>query len=379
MPAIANSGRASVSAAFAFVLLSHYTFGVSGRWRKWLRRSVVVTAAIPVLACIGCIAMVELLPWQQPVSSTPPLIVLPYSVPLSAGEHNPLSTKGFYVDPTTSAAVAAREFTPPSGELLAIAGTPQFRWIGNEITVDAVAADVNAYVAAAESANRMPFLALYAIPHRDCGAFSSGGFATADEYRKWIAAIATGLGTAIVGIVLEPDALAAADCLPADQQQERLDLLREAVTTLTQDPNAVVYIDGGHSRWLTPEQLAERLSAVGVEHARGFSLNVSNFFTTSEEIAYGERVSSLLNGAHYVVDTSRNGAGPAPDGPLNWCNPTGRAIGVLPTTVTAGPHADAYLWIKRPGESDGDCNRAEPKSGLFFVPYAIDLVRNARP
>lgn len=55
--------------------------------------------------------------------------------------------------------------------------------------------------------------------------------------------------------------------------------------------------------------------------ARWFSLNVSNFYTTDEEIGYGEAISGLTNGSHYVIDTSRNGAGPAPDAPLNWCNP----------------------------------------------------------
>lgn len=87
----------------------------------------------------------------------------------------------------------------------------------------------------------------------------------------------------------------------------------------------------------------------------------------------------MTNGASYVVDTSRNGAGPAPDGPLNWCNPPGRAIGAAPTTNTTGPHADAYLWIKHPGESDGECHRGDPRSGLFFTQYAIDLVRAATP
>jgi endoglucanase len=181
-----------------------------------------------------------------------------------------------------------------------------------------------------------------------------------------------------VGLVLEPDALTSADCLPPDQQQERMDLLRYAVQTLTSRPNVALYIDGGHSRWLTPEQLAARLLDAGVGRARGFSLNTSNFFTTAEETAFGEQVSRLTNGAHYVIDTSRNGAGPAPNAPLNWCNPPGRAIGVVPTIDTGGQHADAYLWIKHPGESDGECGRAEPKSGLFVVPYAIDLVRRAQ-
>ena len=93
-----------------------------------------------------------------------------------------------------------------------------------------------------------------------------------------------------------------------------------------------MYIDGGHSRWLSADELAAGLNEVGVDRARGFSLNTANFFTTEEEIGYGEAVSTLTNGANYVIDTSRNGAGPAPDDPLYWCNPSGRALGVPPTT-----------------------------------------------
>ena len=48
------------------------------------------------------------------------------------------------------------------------------------------------------------------------------------------------------------------------------------------------------------------------------------------------------------------------------------------TGQAAGAHADAYLWIKHPGESDGPCDRGDPRSGLFMAPYAIDLARNAR-
>ena len=35
-------------------------------------------------------------------------------------------------------------------------------------------------------------------------------------------------------------------------------------------------------------EMASRLGQAGVERARGFSLNVANFFTTEEEIGYGE-------------------------------------------------------------------------------------------
>src|SRR5256885_3736931 len=55
----------------------------------------------------------------------------------------------------------------------------------------------------------------------------------------------------------------------------------------------------------------------------------------SSDLGYGEAISGLTNGSHYVIDTSRNGAGPAPDSPLDWCNPSGRALGAPPTTATA--------------------------------------------
>ena len=292
-----------------------------------------------------------------------------------AGDSNPLAGRQFYVDPISAAMRAARNANPPSPELTAIANTPTAYWLDQAFS--SPAATVARYVGAAQAAGAMPVLALYAIPNRDCGSFAAGGFASAADYRGWIDSVASGVGSAPAAIILEPDALAMADCLSPDQRQERFALMRYAVDALTRDPAAVVYIDAGHSRWLGAEDMAARLNQVGVSRARGFSLNTTNYYTTDEEIGYGEALSGLTGGAHYVIDTSRNGAGPAPESELNWCNPKGRAMGTAPTTVTAGAHADAYLWIKRPGESDGSCNRGEPAAGSFVNQYAIELVRNA--
>jgi endoglucanase len=286
---------------------------------------------------------------------------------------NPLAGHALYVDPTSAAMAAAHKTDPPSAELDAIANTPQAFWVDPAVTSDRVAR----YVGAAQAAGGMPVLALYAIPHRDCGSFAAGGFATAAEYRQWIDGVSAALGSSPAAVILEPDALDMADCLSPGQRDERFGLIRYGVDTLTRDPAAAVYIDAGHSRWKSADEISARLNQVGVDHARGFSLNTSNFYTTGEEIDYGERVSGLTKGAHYVVDTSRNGAGPAPDAPLNWCNPDGRALGTPPTTATAGAHADAYLWIKRPGDSDGACGRGDPGPGHFVNQYAIDLARSA--
>jgi endoglucanase len=79
---------------------------------------------------------------------------------------------------------------------------------------------------------------------------------------------------------------------------------------------------------------------------------------------------------HYVIDTSRNGNGPlnaaqygnAPynqtTGTIsaltagNWCNPPGAGLGLRPTANTSTTLLDAYLWVKIPGESDGQCDSA---------------------
>ena len=286
---------------------------------------------------------------------------------------NPLAGAALYVNPTSAALRAANSADPQSPELAQIANTPQAFWIDEAVP----AWVLNGYLDGARAAGAMPVLAIYAIPHRDCGSFAAGGFATGADYKGWIDGVAASLGDTPVAIVLEPDALAMADCLPPDQRQDRFDLIRYAVDALNRDPGAAVYIDGGHSRWLSAEEIAARLNAVGVDHARGFSLNTSNFFTTDEEVDFGETVSGLTGGSHYVIDTGRNGVGPAPDSKLSWCNPAGRALGVPPTTDTAGEHADAYLWVKRPGESDGACGQGEPRAGTFVNQYAIDLARNA--
>ncbi len=326
----------------------------AGAAARWISPFLAVAA----VAGVGCSVV--------PMNSEPmPAVRL-------ADEANPLAGQPLYVNPQSAAMRAAQSADPPSPELTAIANTPQAYWM-DQASTPAVDAK---YIADAQAAGTMPVLALYGIPHRDCGSFAAGGFSSAAAYRGWIDGVAAAVGSGPAAIILEPDALAMADCLSADQRQERFDLMRYAVDTLTRDPAAAVYVDAGHSRWVSAEDMAGRLNEVGVNKARGFSLNTANFFSTDEEIGYGDAISGLTNGAHYVIDTSRNGAGPA-DGEMYWCNPSGRALGTPPTTATASGNADAYLWVKRPGESDGSCGRGDPGVGRFMNQNAITLARNA--
>ncbi|MCV7282174.1 glycoside hydrolase family 6 protein [Mycolicibacterium flavescens] len=287
-------------------------------------------------------------------------------------EANPFAGKPFYVNPSSKAMRAAQAADPPIPALTAVANTPQAYWL----VPGSSASTVAKYAGDAQAAGATPVFAIYGIPHRDCGSFAAGGHSSGAAYRQWIDGIAADIGPAPAAVILEPDALAMADCLSGDQRQERFDLISYAVDSLGRNPATAVYVDAGHLRWHSAEEMSARLKQAGVDRARGFSLNVANFFTTEDEIAYGEAISGLTGGKHYVIDTSRNGAGPA-EGEMYWCNPSGRALGVAPTAVTAGPHADAYLWVKRPGESDGTCNKGDPPAGEFINQYVIDLARNA--
>jgi len=175
--------------------------------------------------------------------------------------------------------------------------------------------------------------------------------------------------------VLEPDALGLltkANCLSEAEQAERLALIKDAVRVLRQNPKAVVYIDSGHAHWDPAEVFAGRLRKAGIEDANGFALNTSNYVTTEENIAFGKKLSKLTDGAHFVIDTSRNGVGATPDN--QWCNPPGRKIGKPPTTSTDDPLIDGFLWLKRPGESDGECNGG-PKAGVFWIEKALDMAQ----
>jgi endoglucanase len=235
---------------------------------------------------------------------------------------------------------------------------------------------------------------------------------------------------------------------PETAAADRFAQLNAAVDRLNEQPGVSVYLDGTHSRWLGAGDAAHRLVRAGVQRAAGFYLNVSNFQATEHLAKYGSWISGCIafaNNAdeggwrlgHYdwcasqyfpanvddfstwgltdawyasnlgtavattpfVIDTSRNGQGrwvppaglPAGD-PQDWCNPPDRGLGLRPTADTGDPLIDAYLWVKIPGESDGQCNRwappgsadplrgvMDPAAGAWFPDLALELARNAVP
>lgn len=235
-----------------------------------------------------------------------------------------------------------------------------------------VKSDVQKIVSAASSQGTVPTLVVYNIPGRDCGHYSAGGLGSKDAYLSWIRQVSDGIGDRKAIVILEPDAIAGIECLSDSAKNERYAMLSSAVDTFKSNGNTRVYLDAGHARWIEAGQMAARLAKAGVAKSAGFFLNVSNFIGTEESINYGEKVSASANGAHFVIDTSRNGKGSNGE----WCNPWGRALGQKPTLNTGRNLVDAYLWIKQPGESDGTCNGG-PSAGQWWPDYALDLGRNA--
>ncbi|MGW0119651.1 glycoside hydrolase family 6 protein [Streptomyces sp. NPDC003327] len=288
----------------------------------------------------------------------------------------------YWVNPDGKAAraVAAHLAAGRTAEaelLRRISSRPAAEWIGPDRPEE----ETRALTEAAARAGRTALLVLYAIPNRDCGQHSAGGAADAAAYRTWVDAVARGIGERRATVVVEPDAVmhVVDGCTESRHHAERYTLLKEAVLRLKRQPATTVYLDAGNAGWGRPADLRRPLLEAGIAEADGFSVNVSNFQSTAASVAYGRGLSALVGDKPFVVDTSRNGNGPYAEGDpaQTWCNPPGRALGEPPTTATGDPLVAAYLWIKRPGESDGTC-RGGPKAGEWHDAYALELARNAR-
>ncbi len=113
---------------------------------------------------------------------------------------------------------------------------------------------------------------------------------------------------------------------------------------------------------------------------------------------YDQNLGHAQPTGHFVTGTSRNGQGPwTPParvcaGPQDWCNPPRRGLGLRATTSTGSPLADAFLWVKVPGESERSCTRGapagsvdpewgtvDPAAGEWFPQQALQLAQLANP
>ncbi|WP_425554115.1 glycoside hydrolase family 6 protein [Crossiella cryophila] len=285
---------------------------------------------------------------------------------------NPIElTSGFYVNPNSTPAVWARN-NPGDARAAriqsAIANRPIGRWFGADANIGATVAS---YVGAADSHDKLPVLVAYHLPGRDaCGGHSGGGAGNPAAYRTWISSLAAGIGGKPAVVVIEPDALGDFECMSEAAIRERLGMLTYATQQLRQKaPNTFAYLDGGNVGWVPAATMAARLDSAGVRNVRGFAVNVSNYYPTATSQNYaGSVVAALGYPAKFVIDTSRNGNGHNGQ----WCNPPGRKLGV-PAQVGGG--AEMLLWVKTPGNSDGDCGIGPGiPAGQFSPALAIRLI-----
>ena len=280
-------------------------------------------------------------------------------------------TSGFYVN--TGSLPATWAANNPGDSRAAriqasIGSKPIARWFGNDSNIGGT---VGAYVGAASSHGKLPTLVAYNLPGRDaCGGQSGGGAGSVAAYKTWISGFAAGIGTKPAVVVIEPDALGDFSCMTSTAISDRLGMLTYATQMFQQKaPNTYAYLDGGNAGWVAAPTMASRLNSAGVHNVRGFALNVSNYYTTSQSVSYANSVNSSLGTAvKFVIDTSRNANGSSGQ----WCNPAGRKLGTSPQV---GGGAELLLWVKTPGVSDGQCGIApNTPAGQFNPDLAIRLI-----
>jgi endoglucanase len=275
-----------------------------------------------------------------------------------------------------------------AGQLDVIAREPDVARWGNWTKVGAVGLQVNKYLARAnaESPGTVPELSTYWLvdakrTHPACHHYSDSRHRLR-TYKAWIKHFARGIGDYRAIVFLEVDSLITMPCLDHHGVRVRLAELHAAFTALSKDPRVVVYTDAGAADALKAGRAARLLRRAGIGKIQGFFLNATHFDWTSNEIHYGDQISRMTGGKHFVVNTAMNGRGPirphdrAHEGNEDLCSPPGRGLGPLPTFQTGFRYVDAFAWIATPGRSGG-CGRGVPPTGRFWTGRALSLVRHA--
>ena len=340
------------------------------------KRSTVRTAALIALTVLAMTAQ----PADAagpPGSASPPVA----SPPVARSAGGPLAGQALWRNPAGHA-VQAQQAAQQRGDqrtaaaLDRLARQPSATWLTGGGNVFQTAADLTG---AAQQAGQLPVLVAYNLPGRDCGLYSRGGAGSTGAYLSWVGSLAAGIGARPAVVVLEPDAVpqTVSGCRGGRSAAQRYAMLNSAVTILKRQPRTRVYVDAGNASWVANHKaLAGALRAAGVARADGFALNTSNFESTRASVSYGARVSSQLGGKRFVIDTSRNGAGRPVGrrGHARWCNPPGARLGAPPSTSPGIARVDALLWIKQPGDSDGECGSGHLPAGQFGSRYAGGLL-----
>ncbi len=308
-------------------------------------------------------------------SKTSSAVSVSVNIPATSTPTTP-TTSSFYVDPNSAAANWVKNNPNDSKNSVIknkISTQASGKWFGG--WSGDISSAVSSYVSAASSASKTPILVAYFIPGRDCGSYSAGGAADDATYKTWISNFSKAIGSKSAVVVLEPDALSQLkDCLSTTQQTARLSLISYAVDQFASNAtNTKLYLDAGHAGWVDAAEMGSRLKSANIAKARGFALNTSNYGTNVDNTSYGNSiVSAMGNTARFVIDTSRNGNGSNGE----WCNPAGRKLGSTSQVLSGSTGLEMYLWVKAPGESDGNCGVGSGSAAGDFLPQvAYDMAQ----
>ena len=260
-----------------------------------------------------------------------------------------------------------------------IALRPRMRWFGGWYSDGQIEQTIRTYLANVTGGNpdvlaQMAVFRLKPWEHAACSALPTA--AEQASYDNWIQAMAAGIGSARVALVLQPD-LPFGLCVPGHSTLP-LSLVAYAARVFNALPHTTVYIDAGAADWPTIPQAVRLLRAAGVAGVRGFALNATHYDSTDHEIAFGARLVAALRrahipGKHFVVNTASNGRpftyqqyhGPDFDNAAVCASPSAHrcvTLGIPPTwsvsasrwhltrtdRALAARYADAYLWYGRP-------------------------------
>ncbi|KAK6079721.1 exoglucanase-6A [Seiridium cupressi] len=320
-----------------------------------------------------------------------------------------------------------------AAKALEVADIGTFLWLDSIANIDKLSTELTNGV----PCENILGLVIYDLPGRDCAAKASNGELAAGDVATYetsyidpIATILQANPNTAFALIIEPDSLpnlvTNSDLTTCqDSASGYREGVAYALSTLNLD-NVVMYIDAGHGGWLGwndnlqpgAEELASAYTNAGSpSQVRGFSTNVAGWnswdaepgeFADDADAQYNaaqneEKYVTLFGAAldtagmpnHAITDTGRNGVQGLRDAWGDWCNVDGAGFGLRPSTDTGLELADAFVWVKPGGESDGtsdttatrydsfcgldDAFKPSPEAGSWNQDYFVMLLENANP
>ncbi|CAI4214994.1 unnamed protein product [Parascedosporium putredinis] len=254
---------------------------------------------------------------------------------------------------------------------------------------------------------------IYDLPGRDCAAKASNGELKVGEidiykndYIDPIVEVLKSKPNTAFALVIEPDSLPnLITNIDLQTCQDSADGYRDGVAYALKQlnlPNVVMYMDAGRRQ---PSQF--RGIATNVAGWNQWDLSPGEFSDATDaewnkcqnEKIFVETFGASLKSAgmpnHAIVDTGRNGVSGLREEWGNWCNVAGAGFGIRPSADTGSELADAFVWVKPGGESDGtsdesatrydsycgkpDAFKPSPEAGQWSQTYFETLIKNAKP